>query len=37
MSASHTSPSKLDQWWPLGLIIFGLTFVTILVSFHPVN
>jgi len=26
----------LDTWWPVLLILFGVIFVTILVSFHPV-
>lgn len=37
MSSSHESQSKLDRWWPLFLIFFGLMFVTLLVSFHPTN
>jgi hypothetical protein len=26
----------LDTWWPLLVILFGITFVTILISFKPV-
>jgi hypothetical protein len=25
----------LDRWWPLLVILFGVIFVSILVSFHP--
>jgi hypothetical protein len=34
MSASHES--GLDTWWPVLLILFGVLFVTVLVTFHPV-
>lgn len=37
MSASNESGRWLDTWWPLLLILFGLTFLTTLVSFTPVN
>jgi hypothetical protein len=30
-SASHW----LDRWWPLLVILYGILFVSILVSFHP--
>jgi hypothetical protein len=30
-SASHW----LDRWWPLLVILYGVLFVSILVSFHP--
>jgi len=33
--ATHESHSLLDHWWPLLVILFGLLFVTLLVSFHP--
>ena len=36
MSASSES-SWLDSWWPLLVILFGVIFVTVLVTFHPVN
>jgi hypothetical protein len=36
MSSSHESGSWVDEWWPLLVIAFGLIFVTLLVSFHPV-
>jgi hypothetical protein len=26
----------LDRWWPLLVILFGLIFVSVLVSFKPV-
>jgi len=25
----------VDRWWPLLLILFGVVFVSVLVSFHP--
>jgi hypothetical protein len=25
----------IDRWWPLFLILFGVLFVTVLVSFAP--
>ncbi len=34
MSAPHKK-FWLDTWFPLLVILFGLTFVTVLVSFHP--
>jgi hypothetical protein len=34
MSASNES--GLDTWWPVLLIAFGVIFVTVLVTFHPV-
>jgi hypothetical protein len=36
MSFSNESTPWLDRWWPLFLIIFGLIFVTCLVTFAPV-
>jgi hypothetical protein len=33
MSASHEK--WIDRWWPLFLILFGVLFVTVLVSFSP--
>ena len=33
MSAS--SESWLDRWWPLLVILYGVLFVTILVTFSP--
>lgn len=35
MSSSHESESWLDRWWQLLVILFGLLFVLILVSFNP--
>lgn len=35
MSSSHESQSWIDRWWPLLLILFGLTFVSVLVFFKP--
>ena len=34
MSSAHHEP-WLDRWWPLLVILFGVLFVTMLVSFHP--
>ncbi len=36
MSSSHESEPWLDTWWPFLVILFGLIFVSILVSFKPV-
>jgi hypothetical protein len=36
MSAAGESESWLDRWWGLLLILFGVVFVSVLVSFHPV-
>jgi len=35
MSSSSESVSWLDRWWPLLVILFGLIFVTVLVTFKP--
>lgn len=35
MSASSKRESWVDRWWPLLLILFGLVFVSALVTFHP--
>lgn len=35
MSATHHKEFWLDTWWPLLVILFGVLFVSILVSFHP--
>jgi len=32
----HHEEFWLDTWWPLLVILFGITFVTILISFKPV-
>jgi hypothetical protein len=37
MSSSSESSSWLESWWPLLVILFGVIFVTALVTFHPVN
>jgi hypothetical protein len=34
-SSEPKSGAWLDTWWPLLVIVFGLIFVTILVSFKP--
>ena len=34
MSASNED-SWLDRWWPLLVILYGVLFVTVLVSFSP--
>ena len=36
MSASSEREVWLDTWWPLFVILFGVIFVSILVSFKPV-
>jgi hypothetical protein len=33
---SSSRESVLDRWWPLLVILFGLIFVFVLVSFKPV-
>jgi hypothetical protein len=35
MSAGNHSGHWLDRWWPLLLIAFGATFISVLVFFHP--
>ena len=35
MDAVSESMSWLDRWWSLLLILFGVIFVTVLVSFKP--
>jgi len=35
MSSSSESGSWLDRWWQLLVILFGVLFVTMLVSFSP--
>ena len=35
MSSSSESQSFLERWWPLWVIIFGLIFVTCIVTFSP--
>jgi hypothetical protein len=35
MSSSSESAFWLDTWWPLFVILFGVIFVTVLVSFSP--
>jgi hypothetical protein len=35
MSSSSESGSWLESWWPLLVILYGVLFVSILVSFHP--
>jgi hypothetical protein len=33
---SSSRESVLDRWWPVLVILFGLIFVSVLVSFKPV-
>jgi hypothetical protein len=33
--SSTTEEHWLDRWWPLLLILFGLFFVSVLVTFSP--
>jgi hypothetical protein len=35
MSLASERESWMDRWWPLLLILFGVLFVTFLVSFKP--
>jgi steroid 5-alpha reductase family enzyme len=35
MSSSVESISWVDRWWPLLVILFGVIFVTVLVTFNP--
>jgi hypothetical protein len=35
MSTSSKSGSWLENWWPLLVILYGVLFVSILVSFKP--
>ena len=35
MDTLAESTHWLDRWWPLLLILFGVLFVTILVTFSP--
>jgi hypothetical protein len=35
MSSSSESVSWLDRWWPLLVILYGVLFVSVLVSFSP--
>jgi hypothetical protein len=37
MSSSAASESRLDRWWPLLVILYGVLFVTILVTFAPTS
>jgi hypothetical protein len=37
MDSSSEPGFWLDRWWPLMVILFGLIFVSILVSFKPVS
>jgi len=34
MSSSNES-SWVDRWWPLLVILFGISFVSFLISFKP--
>lgn len=34
---SVTTERWLDRWWPLLVILFGVMFITVLVTFSPVN
>ena len=35
MSSSHESGSWLDTWWPLLVILFGVTFVSVVALWKP--
>jgi hypothetical protein len=34
---SVSSERWLDRWWPLLVILYGVMFITLLVTFSPVN
>jgi hypothetical protein len=34
---SVTTERWLDRWWTLLVILFGVMFITLLVTFSPVN
>ncbi len=35
MNSSSASESWLERWWPLLVILFGVIFVSVVVSFSP--
>jgi hypothetical protein len=35
MSASSETVHWLDRWWPLLVILYGVFFISVLVSFSP--
>jgi hypothetical protein len=35
MSSSSESESWMDRWWPLLVILYGVFFITVLVTFSP--
>jgi hypothetical protein len=35
LEMSSSSEPWLDRWWPLLVILYGVLFVTVLVSFSP--
>ena len=37
MSVSSERERWLDRWWPLLVILYGVMFITTLVTFSPVN
>lgn len=37
MSSSTESQSWLDSWWPWLVILFGIIFVALLVSWKPMT
>ena len=37
MSSSTESSFWLDRWWPLFVILYGVLFITMLVTFAPTN
>jgi hypothetical protein len=37
MSSEHHSESFFDRYWQVLVILFGIAFVILLVSFHPVT
>lgn len=37
MSSSNESQSWLETWWPLLVILFGIIFVSVLVTWKPMT
>jgi hypothetical protein len=37
MSSSGKSEFWLDRWWPLFVILYGVLFLSLLVSFKPMT
>jgi hypothetical protein len=37
VAMSVSTEPWLDRWWPLLVILYGVMFITLLVTFSPVN